>query len=113
MSEAIEWTGPQGYVVSTDPARLDIDRVHRFLTRAYWSEGIPKATVERAIANSLSFGLFTSAGEQIGFARVVTDRATYAYLADVYVEEAHRGKALGKFLVSTVLAYPALQGLRR
>jgi GNAT superfamily N-acetyltransferase len=108
-----EWAAPAGYVVSTDPGRLDVDRIYRFLSTAYWSTGIPREVVERSIANSLSFGLYAPTGQQAGFARVVTDRATYAYLGDVYVEAAHRGRGLGKFLVSCVLAHPELQGLRR
>ncbi len=101
-----------GYAVSTDPARLDLDVIHAFLVTSYWSPGIPRATVERAIAGSLNFGLY--AGDaQIGFARVVTDRATFAYLADVFVLPAHRGSGLGVWLVECVLAHPALAGLRR
>jgi GNAT superfamily N-acetyltransferase len=113
MDHPCEWVGPDGYVVSTDPGRLDIDRVYRFLSTAYWSTNIPRDVVERAIANSLRFGVYSPSGEQVGFARVVTDRATYAYLGDVYVETDHRGRGLGKFLVSCVLAHPQLQGLRR
>jgi GNAT superfamily N-acetyltransferase len=107
------WTGPEGYVVSTDPARLDVERIHRFLSTAYWATGIPLDLVRRSIANSLPFGLYAADGQQAGFARAVTDRATYAYLGDVYVESAHRGHGLGKFLVGCVIAHPELQGLRR
>jgi GNAT superfamily N-acetyltransferase len=113
MQSPHEWAAPAGYVVSTDPVRLDVDRIHRFLSTAYWSAGIPRDIVQRSIANSLPFGLYAPSGEQAGFARVVTDRATYAYLGDVYVETAHRGRGLGKFLVSCVVAHPELQGLRR
>ena len=113
MQSPREWAAPAGYVVSTDPLRLDVDRVHRFLSTAYWSRGIPRDVVQRSIANSLPFGLYAASGEQAGFARVVTDRATYAYLGDVYVERAHRGRGLGKFLVSCVVDHPELQGLRR
>jgi GNAT superfamily N-acetyltransferase len=113
VSNAHEWPGPEGYVVCTDPARLNIDRIHGFLSTAYWSAGIPRDVVERSIANSLPFGLFAPSGEQAGFARVVTDRATYAYIGDVYVEAEHRRRGLGKFLVSCVIAHPELQGLRR
>jgi GNAT superfamily N-acetyltransferase len=108
-----EWTAPDGYVVSTDPGRLDVDGVHHFLTTAYWSAGIPRDVVLRSIANSLPFGLYAPSGQQAGFARVVTDRATYAYLGDVYVEERHRGRGLGKFLIACVVAHPDLRGLRR
>jgi GNAT superfamily N-acetyltransferase len=103
-----------GYEISTDPARLDLDLIHRFLSReAYWSPGVPRDVVERALANSLCFGLFAPGGAQAGFARAVTDRATFAYLADVFVLPEHRGRGLGVWLVETVLAHPDLQGLRR
>ncbi|HEY1775858.1 MAG TPA: GNAT family N-acetyltransferase [Solirubrobacteraceae bacterium] len=108
-----EWVAHDGYVVSSDPDRLDIERIHNFLAGAYWSPGIPLAVVVRAIENSLVFGLYAASGEQAGFARAVSDRATYAYLADVYVEAAHRGRGLGRFLVGCVRAHPELQGLRR
>lgn len=100
------------YEISTDPARLDVDAIHAFLTQSYWSPGIPRATVARAIANSLCFGVF-SQGQQVGFARVVTDKTTFAYLCDVYVLEAHRGHGLSKQLMSHVMKHPDLQGLRR
>ena len=113
MNGPSEWVEPSGYAVSTDPVRLDIARIHRFLSTAYWSAGIPREVVRRSIVHSLPFGLYAPRGQQVGFARVVTDRATYAYLGDVYVETEHRGRGLGKFLVSCVLAHPELQGLRR
>jgi GNAT superfamily N-acetyltransferase len=100
------------YSISTELSRLDLDAIHAYLARAYWCEGIPRQTVERAIANSLCFGLFHGK-DQVGLARVVTDSATYAYLCDVYVLEAHRGKGLSKRLMECVMAHPALQGLRR
>ena len=102
-----------GYEVSTDPARLDLDVVHGFLVTAYWCEGIARETVERAVAGSIPFGLYAPDGAQAGFARVVTDRATFAYLADVFVLPEHRGRGLGVRLVADVLAHPDLQGLRR
>ncbi|HEX6397872.1 MAG TPA: GNAT family N-acetyltransferase [Steroidobacteraceae bacterium] len=102
------------YEISTDPARLDITAMHAYLTRAYWSPGIPFATVERAARHSLCFGLYErSTGKQVGLARVVTDHATFAYLCDVYVLEEHRGRGLGKFLMRSVTAHPALIGARR
>lgn len=113
MQPPDEWAGPFEYVVSTDQARLDVDRIHGFLSTAYWSMGIPRDVVQRSIVNSLPFGLYAPSGQQVGFARVVSDRATYAYLGDVYVEADHRGRGLGKFLVACVLAHPELQGLRR
>jgi GNAT superfamily N-acetyltransferase len=101
-----------GFLVSTDPARLDLDVVHGFLTRSYWARGVPRAVVERALRHSLCFGLYE--GErQIGFARAVTDRATFAYLADVFVLDSHRGRGLGKWLMECVRRHPDLQGLRR
>ena len=100
------------YRITTDLERLDIDAIHAYLSRSFWAEGIPKATVATSIANSLCFGLFDG-DTQVGFARVVTDRATYAYLCDVYVLETHRGQGLGKWLIETVMAHPDLQGLRR
>ncbi|QJR09648.1 hypothetical protein DSM104443_00697 [Usitatibacter rugosus] len=99
-------------VVSDDPARLQSETVVRFITGSYWASGIPGDTMRRAIANSLCFGLYRG-DAQIGFARVVTDRATFGYLCDVYVDEAHRGDGLGKWLVACVLEHPDLQGLRR
>jgi GNAT superfamily N-acetyltransferase len=102
-----------GYEITTDPARIDLDAVHAELTASYWSPGIPKDVVARGIVNSLPFSLLAPDGAQAGFARVVTDRATYAYLADVYVAAAHQGRGLGKWLVATVVGHPDLQGLRR
>ena len=100
------------YDISADPARLDLDAVHAFLSRSYWSPGVPREIVARAVANSLCFGIYCD-GAQVGFARMVTDRATFAYLADVYVLEAHRGQGLSHRLVEHILAHPDLQGLRR
>jgi GNAT superfamily N-acetyltransferase len=101
------------YEISTDPARLDRDLVHEFLTsEAYWARGVPRDVVERSIENSLCFGLYRGP-EQVGFARVVTDRAAIAYLGDVFVLPAHRGRGLGTWLIETVMAHPDLQGLRR
>ena len=101
-----------GYVVTTDPSRLDIDYIHAFLTESYWARGIPRDVVARAIENSLNFGLFEGA-RQVGFARAITDRAWYAYIADVFVDEAHRGKGLGKLIMEAVTSHPELQNLRR
>ena len=102
------------YEISTDPARLDFNAIHAYLVRSYWSPGIPLATVERAARNSLSFGVYEKlTGAQVGFARVVTDHATFAYLCDVYVLEAHRGAGLGKLMMREVMTHPALAGARR
>jgi GNAT superfamily N-acetyltransferase len=111
--EIIRWQAPGGYEVSTDRARLDMDLVHAFLRTAYWSTGVPREILDRSIANSLPFGLYAPSGDQAGFARVVSDYAIFAYLGDVFVAEAHRGRGLGKFLVSCVLRHPQLQALRR
>ncbi len=100
------------YEISTDRQRIDIAAVHAFLTQSYWSPGIPAGVVERAIANSLCFGVYLGA-LQVGFARVVTDKATFAYLADVYIVESHRGKGLSKWLMEFITGHEALQGLRR
>jgi GNAT superfamily N-acetyltransferase len=100
------------YRISTDPGRLDLDAIHAYLVRSYWAEGIPKSIVARSITGSLCFGLFDD-HSQVGFARVISDRATFAYLCDVYVLEAHRGRGLSKWLMEVVTAHPELQGLRR
>jgi GNAT superfamily N-acetyltransferase len=99
--------------ISTDKDRLDMELIHRFLSaEAYWSHGIPRATVERAIAGSLCFGGYLG-GRQVAFARVVTDGATFGYFADVFVLPEHRGQGHAKALVAAVMAHPQLQGLRR
>jgi GNAT superfamily N-acetyltransferase len=98
--------------VTTDPARIDRDLVHGFLAASYWSKGIPREVFERSLANALCFSLYDGAA-QVGFARVVTDRATFAYLADVFVLQAHRGRGLSKVIMEAVVAHPDLQGLRR
>jgi GNAT superfamily N-acetyltransferase len=102
-----------GYEISTDQDRLDVDLVFRFLSEeSYWSPGIPRAVVERSINNSMCFGVYH--GEvQVGFARIVTDKATFALVADVFIMEAHRGKGLSKWLLHEVVEHPDLQGLRR
>jgi GNAT superfamily N-acetyltransferase len=109
---AIAWSRG-GFEVSDDPGRLDLATIHRFISKeSYWAEGISEALLARAVANSLCFGLY-GGPRQVGFARVVTDRATYGYLCDVFVERTHRGTGLGKWLVACVLGHPDLQGLRR
>jgi N-acetylglutamate synthase-like GNAT family acetyltransferase len=101
-----------GYSISCDTAAVDVDVVHAFLTTSYWAEGISRALVERAVRGSLNFSLFHGTS-QVAFARVVTDRATFAYLCDVFVLDTHRGQGLGRWLIDTVMAHPDLQGLRR
>ena len=98
--------------ITTDVASMDLDAIHAYLTRSYWSEGISKELVSKAMAGSLCFGLF-DAGRQVGFARVVTDRATYAYLCDVYVLEDYQGRGLGTWMMHELMTHPDLQGLRR
>jgi GNAT superfamily N-acetyltransferase len=103
----------EGYELSTDPARLQPAVVHDYLTHhSYWAKGIPPETVRRSLENSLCFGLYRGEA-QVGFARVVSDGATFAYLADVFVLPDHRGRGLSKWLVESILAHPGLQGLRR
>ena len=126
------------YIISTDKDKLDIDFIHSFLTRSYWAEGISKKVVARSIEGSLCFGVFlnnpptpasagkptasasesklvvtASEGKQVGFARMITDQATFAYLADVFIDEDHRGKGLSKWLMKVILSHAGLQGLRR
>jgi len=101
------------YEIDTDSDRLDIALIHDFLTHhSYWARGISLDTVRRSIAHSLVFGLYRGAA-QIGFARIVTDRTTFAYLADVFVLEAERNAGLGRWLIDTILADPGMQGLKR
>ena len=106
-----EWTRG-GFTISTDPGRIDLDVVHGFLVTCYWAEGIPRALVERSIEHSLCFGLYHG-DRQIGFARVISDRATFGYLGDVFVLDAYRGRGLGRWLMEVVHAHPDLQGFRR
>jgi len=107
----IEWKNAE-LLVSTVPAKLDTGAVHAYLTRSYWAEGISREVVERSLRHSLCFGLY-DANRQIGLARVISDYATFAYLADVYVLENYRGRGLAKWLMSCVLAHPQLQNLRK
>lgn len=100
------------YAVTTDKSRLDVDLIHRFLSQeSYWAKNIPRPVVERSIEHSLCFAAF-GGEEQVGFARVVTDRATYAYVADVFVVTEHRGRGIGKLLMEAIRSHPELQGLR-
>lgn len=101
------------YIISTDLQKMDVDVIYGYLSRSYWAEGRTKATVEKSLRHSLNFGVFDEVGTQVGFARVITDYATFAYLADVFVLEEHRGHGLSKRLMQTIMAHPDLQGLRR
>lgn len=104
--------GTPAYEVSADAQRLDVKTIHAFLASSYWSPGVPISIVERAINNSVCVGAYV-AKSQVGFARVVTDKATFAYLADVFVLEAHRGRGLSRQMLQALLQLPELQGLRR
>ena len=100
------------YEISTDPARVDTGLVHEFLTNSYWAKGIPLETVQLSIENSIPFGVYH--GRQlVGFARVISDRATFAYLGDVLILPSHRGRGLSRWLMECVVSHPDLQGLRR
>lgn len=100
------------YLISDDPARLDPEAVHGYLTRSYWSENIPLETVRRALQGSLCIGAYAETGEQVGLVRIISDHATYAYLCDVYVLEEHRRHGLSKAMLELTLRHPRLQGLR-
>jgi GNAT superfamily N-acetyltransferase len=100
------------FCLSTDPRLLDISVIHGFLTKCYWAKGIPRDVVARSIENSLCFGIYKE-DAQVAFARVVSDFATYAYIGDVFVLEAHRGQGLSKWMMQAITSHPALQGLRR
>ncbi|MSU64937.1 MAG: N-acetyltransferase [Opitutus sp.] len=101
------------YLISDDPARLDVAAIHAYLTRSYWAEGIPQETVARSVANSLCVGVYADDGSQVGLVRVISDYTTFAYLCDVYVLEAHRGRGLSKAALGYVDTHPRLQNIRR
>ena len=104
---AMEWR-KNAYLISTDPERLDRALIWEFLRTSYWASRITRETVDRSIDNALSFGLFAASGEQVGFARVVTDHVRFAWISDVFVLDAHRGTGLGVWLVETLLSHPDL-----
>ena len=106
-----EWRQGQ-FIVSTDRSRIDLDVVHGYLRDSYWAKGMPRQVLERGIENSLTFGVYDGT-RQAGFARVITDLATYAYLSDVFILEEYRGRGLSKWMMECILAHPELQGLRR
>jgi GNAT superfamily N-acetyltransferase len=101
------------FLISTDREHLDLDVVHGFLTNSYWAKGIPRKTVESSIQHSLCFGIYEGGDAQVGFARVISDFATFAYVGDVFVLESHRGRGLSKWLMECITQHPALQNLRR
>lgn len=106
-----EWRQGQ-FIVSTDRSRIDLEVVHGYLRDSYWAKGMPRQVLERGIENSLTFGVYDGT-RQAGFARVITDLATYAYLSDVFILEEYRGRGLSKWMMECILAHPELQGLRR
>ncbi len=101
-----------GFLFSSDPKRIDIDVVYGFLTNCYWAKGIPRETVARSIRHSLCFGVYRG-GKQVGFARVISDYSTYAYIGDVFILDEYRGQGLSKRLMEFIKSHPDLQGLRR
>lgn len=100
------------YTLSSDPGRLDVDAIHDFLTNCYWAKGISREVVVRSIENSLCFGVYRGK-KQVGFARVISDFATYAYIGDVFVLESHRGRGLSQWMMEEIINHPRLQNLRR
>ena len=100
------------FFISNDPARLDIDTICEFLARSYWADKRPRALIERSIQHSLNFGMYDGK-KQIGFSRVVSDYAVFAYICDVFIHEDYRGQDLGKWMMESILSHPDLQGLRR
>jgi GNAT superfamily N-acetyltransferase len=103
---------PDPYEISTDRTRLDIELIYNFLSSSYWAQGIPRHVVQKSIQNSLCFGAYLGP-RQVGFARAISDSATFAYIADVFVVAEHRGHGVAKMLMKAILAHPELQGLRR
>ena len=106
-----------GYRITTDKNEMDIDAIHHYLSRSYWAENVPKSIVTKAVENSLCFAVLVAVASgderQVGFARMITDYASFAYLADVYILEEHRGKGLSKKMMKKIIQHPQLQGLRR
>lgn len=102
-----------GFSVSTEHKDLDFEFIYAFISDSYWAKGIPQDVLRKAIDNSLVFGVYTACGNQVGFARVVTDKATFAYLADVFIDESHQGLGLGRLLMDNIASHPELQGVRR
>jgi GNAT superfamily N-acetyltransferase len=100
------------FLISTDPDRLNLDLIYDFLTNSYWAKGVPREVVARSIQHSVCFGIYDK-NSQVGFARVISDHATIAYLGDVFILESHRGRGLSRWLMECITQHPALQGLRR
>ncbi|MGB0948280.1 MAG: GNAT family N-acetyltransferase [Pseudoalteromonas marina] len=104
---------PYNYSISTDKSKLNFNVIYNFIANSYWAKGIPKSVMQKAIDNSMCFGVYSPNNEQVGFARVVTDNATFAYLADVFITPHLQGCGLSKLLIKTIVEHPELQGLRR
>lgn len=102
-----------GYQISSETKDMDIDVIHGYISQSYWAKGIPRHTMKIAIDNSLCFGVFDQNKRQVAFARMITDKATFAYLSDVFVLETHRGKGISKWLMQEIISHPKLQGIRR
>ena len=108
------WRRDDGYSVSDEAARLDRDYVYGWLaTQSYWARDLPRAVFERSVDGAMCFGIYAPERAQVGFARCISDRATFGYLGDIFVDDAHRKRGLSKFLVATILGHPELQGFRR
>ena len=112
MNDPIYERRREALLVSTDRSRLDVDLIHRVLSSTYWASGMPRDVLNRSIEGSIAFGVYED-GRQVGFARVITDMATYAYLSDVFIVEERRGRGIGDWLVESIRLHPRLQGLRR
>ena len=107
------WTNEEGYIITTDPEKIDFDALHHFLSKeSYWAQNIPKVVVKKGIQNALNFSLLSPQNRFIGYAKLITDKATVAYLADVYIEKKFRGRGLGKWLIQQIMNHPELQNLR-
>lgn len=103
----------EGYRITTDQEEMNFELIHREIAQSYWAKGIPADTMKKAMINSLCFAVMTDEGEQVGFARIISDYSTFAYLADVFVVESHRGRGISKQLMIAITKHPDLQGLRR
>jgi GNAT superfamily N-acetyltransferase len=109
----VRWDHAGGFVADDDAERIDLDVVQGFLSTSYWAPGVTREVMAKSVANSLNVGVYAADGAQVAYARAVTDRATFAWIADVFVLPSHRGHGLGRFVVSTLVDHPELQGLRR
>jgi GNAT superfamily N-acetyltransferase len=109
----VRWPGPEGYWASDDPSLVDLDLVHGWITESYWAKGRTREVMARSIEHSLVIGLYSADGAQAGFARLVTDHATFAWLCDVYVDDSHRGSGLGSFMVRVAVEHPDVRDIRQ